>query len=60
MRRCRGITCRASSPTPLQPKTRRVLRSIYGNDPYVEGWAQYITQTMLDEGLTRTIRRNCG
>jgi uncharacterized protein (DUF885 family) len=35
----------------IEPKTRRVLRAIYGNGPYVEGWAQYITQTMLDEGL---------
>ena len=35
----------------MQPKTRRVLRALYGNGPYVEGWAQYITQTMLDEGL---------
>jgi len=35
----------------IEPKTRRVLRAIYGNGPYVEGWAQYITQVMLDEGL---------
>ncbi|HEY3823542.1 MAG TPA: DUF885 domain-containing protein [Bryobacteraceae bacterium] len=35
----------------IEPKSRRVLRAIYGNGPYVEGWAQYITQTMLDEGL---------
>jgi uncharacterized protein (DUF885 family) len=35
----------------VQPKTRRVLRAIYGNGPYVEGWAQYVTQTMLDEGV---------
>lgn len=35
----------------IQPKTRRVLRALYGNGPYVEGWAQYITQTMLDAGL---------
>jgi uncharacterized protein (DUF885 family) len=35
----------------MEPKTRRALRAIYGNGPYVEGWAQYITQTMLDEGL---------
>jgi uncharacterized protein (DUF885 family) len=27
------------------------LRSLYGNTPYVEGWAQYATQTMLDEGF---------
>ena len=35
----------------LEPKTRRVLRAIWGNGPYVEGWAQYITQVMLDEGF---------
>lgn len=35
----------------IEPQTRRVLRSIYGNNPYVEGWAQYVTQVMLDEGL---------
>jgi uncharacterized protein (DUF885 family) len=35
----------------VQPPTRRLLRSIYGNGPYIEGWAQYITQTMLDEGF---------
>jgi uncharacterized protein (DUF885 family) len=34
----------------LQPTPRRVLRAIYGNGPYVEGWAQYATQTVLDEG----------
>jgi uncharacterized protein (DUF885 family) len=34
----------------LQPAPRRVLRAIYGNGPYVEGWAQYATQTMLDQG----------
>lgn len=35
----------------VQPKTRRVLRSIFSNGPYVEGWAQYVTQVMLDEGF---------
>jgi uncharacterized protein (DUF885 family) len=35
----------------LQPKTRRVLRAVYGNGAYVEGWAQYATQMMLDEGF---------
>jgi uncharacterized protein (DUF885 family) len=34
----------------LQPTPRRMLRAIYGNGPYTEGWAQYATQTMLDEG----------
>jgi uncharacterized protein (DUF885 family) len=35
----------------VQPRPRRLLRSIYGNGPYVEGWAQYATQVMLDEGF---------
>jgi uncharacterized protein (DUF885 family) len=35
----------------VEPKTRRILRSIYGNGPYIEGWGQYATQTMLDEGF---------
>ena len=35
----------------IQPKSRRVLRAVYGNTPYIEGWAQYATQTMLDEGF---------
>jgi uncharacterized protein (DUF885 family) len=35
----------------IQPPTRRLLRALYGNTPYVEGWAQYATQTMLDAGF---------
>jgi uncharacterized protein (DUF885 family) len=34
----------------LEPKNRRVLRNIYGNGPYVEGWAVYAQQMMSDEG----------
>jgi uncharacterized protein (DUF885 family) len=34
----------------VQPEPRRVLRSVYGNGPYIEGWAQYATQMMLDAG----------
>ena len=34
----------------VQPRSRRVLRALFGNGPYVEGWAQYITQVMLDQG----------
>ncbi len=34
----------------LEPKTRRVLRAVFGNTPYIEGWGQYSTQIMLDEG----------
>ncbi|MCX6630116.1 MAG: DUF885 domain-containing protein [Candidatus Solibacter sp.] len=35
----------------VQPKSRRILRSIFGNGPYIEGWGQYSTQVMLDEGF---------
>lgn len=34
----------------VEPKTRRVLRNVYGNGPYVEGWATYTQQLMSDEG----------
>ncbi|MDE3165587.1 MAG: DUF885 domain-containing protein [Acidobacteriota bacterium] len=35
----------------VQPTSRRLLRGIFGNGPYIEGWAQYITQEMLDAGF---------
>ena len=34
----------------VEPQTRRLLRSIWGNGPYVEGWATYTQQLMSDEG----------
>jgi uncharacterized protein (DUF885 family) len=34
----------------VEPKTRRILRNVYGNGPYVEGWATYTQQLMSDEG----------
>jgi uncharacterized protein (DUF885 family) len=34
----------------VQPQGRRVLRAVYGNGAYVEGWAVYSTEMMLDEG----------
>jgi uncharacterized protein (DUF885 family) len=35
----------------VEPKSRRVLRSIFSNGPYVEGWALYTQQMMSDEGF---------
>jgi len=35
----------------VQPQGRRLLRSVSGNGAYVEGWAQYATQMMLDQGF---------
>jgi len=34
----------------VQPLVRRLLRGVFGSAPYVEGWAVYSTQMMLDEG----------
>jgi uncharacterized protein (DUF885 family) len=35
----------------VEPKSRRVLRSVFGNGAYVEGWAFYTQQMMTDEGF---------
>src|SRR5229473_3378734 len=35
----------------LEPKSRRALRNIFGNGPYVEGWALYTQQMMSEEGF---------
>jgi uncharacterized protein (DUF885 family) len=34
----------------VEPKSRRLLRNIYGNGPYVEGWGMYAQQLMSDQG----------
>ena len=34
----------------VQPKSRRLLRNIFGNGPYVEGWGVYTQQLMTDQG----------
>jgi uncharacterized protein (DUF885 family) len=34
----------------VQPKSRRLLRNIFGSGPYVEGWAVYTQQLMTDQG----------
>jgi uncharacterized protein (DUF885 family) len=34
----------------VQPKSRRLLRNIFGNTPYIEGWGVYAQQMMSDEG----------
>ena len=35
----------------IQPARRRLLRSLFANGAYVEGWAEYIAQVMMDEGF---------
>jgi uncharacterized protein (DUF885 family) len=40
----------------VQPETRRLLRALLGNGAYVEGWAEYIAQIMMDEVLPMATR----
>jgi uncharacterized protein (DUF885 family) len=35
----------------IQQERRRLLRSLFANGAYVEGWAEYIAQVMMDEGF---------
>ncbi|MBZ0187488.1 MAG: DUF885 domain-containing protein, partial [Candidatus Obscuribacterales bacterium] len=37
----------------ILPERRRLLRSLYGNGAYIEGWAEYIAQVMMDEGFMK-------
>lgn len=37
----------------IMPERRRLLRSLYGNGAYIEGWAEYIAQVMMDEGFMK-------
>ena len=50
MRPCPATTCNSNTPTLSQPLPRRLLRTIFSNGPYVEGWAVYAQQLMSDEG----------
>jgi len=35
----------------VQPAGRRLLRSVFGNGPYIEGWAEFATRTMIEQGF---------
>jgi uncharacterized protein (DUF885 family) len=45
-----GHYVQAEYANAVEPRSRRLLRSIYGNGPYVEGWAVYAQQLMADQG----------
>ena len=46
-----GHYVQAEHANNIQPERRRLLRSLYANGAYVEGWAEYIAQVMMDEGF---------
>lgn len=37
----------------IEPKERRLLRGVFGNRLYIEGWAVYATEAMLDAGYKK-------
>jgi uncharacterized protein (DUF885 family) len=45
-----GHYVQAEYANDIQPKSRRLLRNLYGNGPYVEGWAVYTQQMLADQG----------
>jgi uncharacterized protein (DUF885 family) len=45
-----GHYVQAEYSNTLEPSSRRLLRDIYGNGPYIEGWAVYAQQLMAEQG----------
>jgi uncharacterized protein (DUF885 family) len=46
-----GHYVQAEHANAIQPVTRRLVRSLYGNGAYAEGWAEYGAQVMLQQGF---------
>jgi uncharacterized protein (DUF885 family) len=46
-----GHYVQAEHADDVQPPTRRVLRNLFGNGPYVEGWAEYGADVMTQAGF---------
>ena len=49
-----GHYVQAEHANEIQPVTRRLVRSLYGNGAYVEGWAEYIAQVMMQQGFANS------
>ncbi len=45
-----GHYVQAEYANTVEPRSRRLLRNIYANGPYVEGWAVYAQQLMAEQG----------
>ncbi|KAA6465156.1 DUF885 domain-containing protein [Acidobacteria bacterium AB60] len=46
-----GHYVQAEHANEIQPLSRRLVRALYGNGAYAEGWAEYIAQVMMQEGF---------
>jgi uncharacterized protein (DUF885 family) len=49
-----GHYVQAEHANEIQPLTRRLARGIFGNGAYVEGWAEYIAQVMMQQGFANS------
>jgi len=49
-----GHYVQAEHANEIQPVTRRLVRSLYGNGAYVEGWAEYGAQVMMQQGFANS------
>jgi uncharacterized protein (DUF885 family) len=45
-----GHYVQAEYANAVQPRSRNLLRNIFGNGPYIEGWAVYAQQLMAEQG----------
>jgi uncharacterized protein (DUF885 family) len=45
-----GHYVQAEYAARIQPISRRIFRALFGNGPYIEGWAVYVTQMMIAQG----------
>jgi len=45
-----GHYVQAQYANAITPRSRRLLRGIFGNGPYIEGWAVYAQQMMAEQG----------
>jgi uncharacterized protein (DUF885 family) len=45
-----GHYVQAEYANHVEPRSRRLLRNIFGNGPYIEGWGVYTQRLMAEEG----------
>ena len=46
-----GHYIQAEHANDIRPEGRKLLRNLFGNGAYVEGWAEYIADVMVDAGF---------
>jgi uncharacterized protein (DUF885 family) len=49
-----GHYVQAEHANGIQPVSRRLVRSLFGNGAYVEGWAEYGAQVMMQQGFANS------